>query len=194
MPSAPESAGPPAGPPRIAIIMGSQSDWPTMKQAADVLDRLAVPYEARIVSAHRTPERLFSFAKGAAEAGFKVIIAGAGGAAHLPGMVAALTQLPVLGVPVQSRALSGLDSLLSIVQMPAGVPVGTLAIGEAGATNAGLLAAGILALSDDELAGRLAAWRAAQSESVAQNPVDPEPVDLRAVQADDRCIARSPMR
>ena len=154
----------------VAIVMGSQSDWPTMKCAADALDKLGVPYDARIVSAHRTPQRLVDFAQGAADEGFKVIIAGAGGAAHLPGMVASMTHLPVLGVPVQSRALSGQDSLLSIVQMPAGIPVGTLAIGEAGATNAGLLAAAILATNDDALAGRIKAFRAAQSASVAERP------------------------
>ncbi|AKH43411.1 5-(carboxyamino)imidazole ribonucleotide mutase [Altererythrobacter atlanticus] len=156
----------------VAIVMGSQSDWPTMKLAADVLDELGLAHEARIVSAHRTPERMVEFGKGAADEGFKVIIAGAGGAAHLPGMLAALTHLPVLGVPVQSRALSGLDSLLSIVQMPAGVPTGTLAIGEAGATNAGLLAAAILALSDDDLSARLQAWRAARRDAVAETPTD----------------------
>ena len=156
----------------IAIVMGSQSDWPTMQCAAKVLDQLGVAYEARIVSAHRTPERMFDFARSAAADGFKVIIAGAGGAAHLPGMVASLTHLPVLGVPVQSRALSGQDSLLSIVQMPAGVPVGTLAIGEAGATNAGIFAASILALEDAALADRLKAWRAANSASVADKPSD----------------------
>ena len=139
----------------VAIVMGSQSDWPTMQRAAHALDALGVAYEARIVSAHRTPDRLVEFAKGAADAGFKVIVAGAGGAAHLPGMVASMTHLPVLGVPVESRALKGQDSLLSIDQMPAGIPVGTLAIGEAGATNAGLLAAAILALSDEALAERL---------------------------------------
>ena len=154
----------------VAIIMGSNSDWPTMKRAASVLDELGVSYDARIVSAHRTPERLYEFAAGAKDEGFKVIIAGAGGAAHLPGMVASLTPLPVFGVPVQSRALSGKDSLLSIVQMPAGVPVGTLAIGEAGAANAGLLAAGVLALNDDALAKRLDEWRAAQTSSVAERP------------------------
>ena len=154
----------------VAIVMGSQSDWPTMKCAADALDKLGVAHEARIVSAHRTPDRLTAFAKGAAEEGFKVIIAGAGGAAHLPGMVAAMTHLPVLGVPVESKALKGQDSLLSIVQMPAGIPVGTLAIGEPGATNAGLLAAAILATSDSELAERLKAFRAAQTESVAERP------------------------
>jgi 5-(carboxyamino)imidazole ribonucleotide mutase len=158
------------GAPRVAIVMGSQSDWPTMKCAADALDRLEVAYEARIVSAHRTPDRLTAFAKGAADEGFKVIVAGAGGAAHLPGMIAAMTHLPVLGVPVQSRALKGQDSLLSIVQMPAGIPVGTLAIGEPGATNAGLLAAAILATSDPALAERLKAFRAAQTESVAERP------------------------
>jgi len=156
--------------PKIAIVMGSQSDWPTMKCAADALDKLGVAYEARIVSAHRTPDRLTAFAKGAADEGFKVIVAGAGGAAHLPGMVAAMTHLPVLGVPVESKALKGQDSLLSIVQMPAGIPVGTLAIGEAGATNAGLLAAAILATSDAALADRLKAFRAAQTESVAERP------------------------
>ena len=154
----------------VAIVMGSQSDWPTMQRAADVLGELGVEYEARIVSAHRTPDRLASFAKGAAEEGFKVIVAGAGGAAHLPGMVAAMTHLPVLGVPVESKALKGQDSLLSIVQMPAGIPVGTLAIGEAGATNAGLLAAAILATADPALAGRIKAFRAAQTESVAERP------------------------
>ena len=150
--------------------MGSQSDWPTMKHAADALDKLAVPYDTRIVSAHRTPDRLAAFAKGAAGEGFKVIVAGAGGAAHLPGMVAAMTHLPVLGVPVESKALKGQDSLLSIVQMPAGIPVGTLAIGEAGATNAGLLAAAILATSDPALAERLRAFRAAQTDAVAERP------------------------
>jgi 5-(carboxyamino)imidazole ribonucleotide mutase len=154
----------------VAIVMGSQSDWPTMSRAAEALDKLGVAYDARIVSAHRTPQRLVAFAQGAAGEGFKVIIAGAGGAAHLPGMVASMTHLPVLGVPVQSKALSGQDSLLSIVQMPAGIPVGTLAIGEAGATNAGLLAASILALEDAALAGRLKAYRAAQTESVAERP------------------------
>ncbi|QZH76254.1 MAG: 5-(carboxyamino)imidazole ribonucleotide mutase [Erythrobacter sp.] len=156
----------------VAIVMGSQSDWPTMQCAAKVLDELRVAYEARIVSAHRTPDRLHAFGKSAAGEGFKVIIAGAGGAAHLPGMLAALTHLPVLGVPVKSKALNGLDSLLSIVQMPAGIPTGTLAIGEAGATNAGLLAASILALGDEGLSIRLQAWRAAQSASVAEVPQD----------------------
>ena len=154
----------------VAIVMGSQSDWATMQRAAEALDALGVGYDARIVSAHRTPQRLVSFAQGAADEGFKVIIAGAGGAAHLPGMVASMTHLPVLGVPVQSKALSGQDSLLSIVQMPAGVPVGTLAIGEPGATNAGLLAASILALSDPALAERVKAFRAAQSAGVAERP------------------------
>jgi 5-(carboxyamino)imidazole ribonucleotide mutase len=154
----------------VAIVMGSQSDWPTMRRAAEALDKLGVAHEARIVSAHRTPDRLATFAKGAADEGFKVIIAGAGGAAHLPGMVAAMTHLPVLGVPVESKALKGHDSLLSIVQMPAGIPVGTLAIGEPGATNAGLLAAAILATSDPALAERLRAFRAEQTESVAERP------------------------
>lgn len=157
---------------RVAIVMGSQSDWPTMKRAAEMLDALGVAYEARVVSAHRTPERMVSFSKGAADEGFSVIIAGAGGAAHLPGMIAALTHLPVLGVPVQSKALSGQDSLLSIVQMPAGIPVGTLAIGEAGAANAGLLAAAILALGDEALSQRLRDWRAAQTDAVAERPQD----------------------
>jgi len=150
----------------VAIIMGSRSDWPTMKGAADSLEALGVGYEVKIVSAHRTPERLYSFARGAQAAGFKVVIAGAGGAAHLPGMTASLTDLPVLGVPIQSKALNGLDSLLSIVQMPAGVPVGALAVGEAGARNAGLLAAKILALADPGLAQRLAAARADLAQSV----------------------------
>ena len=154
----------------VAIVMGSQSDWTTMQKAAEALDKLGVAYDARIVSAHRTPDRLTAFAKGAADEGFKVIIAGAGGAAHLPGMVAAMTHLPVLGVPVESRALKGQDSLLSIVQMPAGIPVGTLAIGEPGATNAGLLAAAILATSDAALTERLKAFRAAQTDSVAERP------------------------
>jgi len=156
----------------VAIIMGSQSDWVTMKHAADILDVLGVGYESKIVSAHRTPERLYEFARGAKASGFKVIIAGAGGAAHLPGMTAAMTILPVFGVPVESKALSGQDSLLSIVQMPAGVPVGTLAIGKAGATNAGLLAASVLALNDDGLAARLSAWREKQTASVAAAPKD----------------------
>ncbi len=152
--------------------MGSQSDWPTMRGAADVLDQLGVAHVSRIVSAHRTPRRMVDFAEGAVAAGVQVIIAGAGGAAHLPGMIAAMTRLPVLGVPVQSRALSGMDSLLSIVQMPAGVPVGTLAIGEAGAQNAGLMAAAILALGDAPLAERLEAWRRARTDAVADIPVD----------------------
>ena len=158
--------------PLVAIVMGSRSDWPTMKCAADALDALDVAWEARVVSAHRTPDRLVAFSRGARGEGFKVIIAGAGGAAHLPGMVASMTELPVLGVPVKSKALKGLDSLLSIVQMPGGVPVGTLAIGEAGATNAGLLAAQILALSDEALAGRLAKWRADLTDSVAETVED----------------------
>ena len=156
----------------VAIVMGSQSDWQTMRCAAEVLDELGVSHEARIVSAHRTPDRLHAFGKGAADEGFKVVIAGAGGAAHLPGMIAALTHLPVLGVPVKSKALKGLDSLLSIVQMPAGVPTGTLAIGEAGATNAGLLAAAILALSDEALSQRLQDWRAARTAAVGEVPED----------------------
>ena len=156
----------------VAIVMGSQSDWQTMRCAADVLDELGVSFEAKIVSAHRTPDRLHQFGKTAHEAGFKLIVAGAGGAAHLPGMLAALTHLPVLGVPVKSKSLKGVDSLLSIVQMPAGVPVGTLAIGEAGATNAGLLAASILALGDDGLSRRLQDWRAAQTAAVSEAPED----------------------
>ena len=156
----------------VGIIMGSQSDWPTMKRAAQILDELGVPYEARIVSAHRTPERLYTYAKAAEGRGLKVIIAGAGGAAHLPGMTASMTTLPVLGVPVATKALGGKDSLYSIVQMPAGVPVGTLAIGEAGAANAGLLAAQILALADVELAKRVAAWRAKRTADVAETPKD----------------------
>ena len=156
----------------VAIVMGSRSDWPTMKKAAALLRELGVNYEAQVVSAHRTPDRLSEFAKGARDRGIKVIIAGAGGAAHLPGMIASMTTLPVLGVPVKSKALSGQDSLLSIVQMPAGVPVGTLAIGEAGATNAGLLAAAILGAHDPEVLDRLVAWRAARSEAVAERPSD----------------------
>ena len=156
----------------IAIIMGSQSDWETMRHAAETLGALGLACEKRIVSAHRTPERLYAFAKGAKAAGFKIIIAGAGGAAHLPGMAASLTELPVLGVPIESKALSGMDSLYSIVQMPAGIPVGTLAIGKAGAINAALLAAAVLALSDPALADRLAAWRKAQTEAVAERPED----------------------
>src|SRR6185436_7036794 len=156
----------------VAIVMGSQSDWATMKHAAEILDALGVAHDSRIVSAHRTPKRLYDFAGGAKAEGIKVIIAGAGGAAHLPGMVAALTTLPVFGVPVESKALSGQDSLLSIVQMPAGIPVGTLAIGKAGATNAGLLAASVLALSDKALAKRLEAWREKQTAGVAITPKD----------------------
>ncbi|WP_046862667.1 5-(carboxyamino)imidazole ribonucleotide mutase [Microvirga massiliensis] len=156
----------------VAIIMGSQSDWATMRHAAETLETLRIPHEARIVSAHRTPDRLFSFAKGAKAAGYKVIIAGAGGAAHLPGMTAAMTPLPVFGVPVESKALSGQDSLLSIVQMPAGIPVGTLAIGRAGAVNAALLAAAVLALSDKDIGQRLDAYRARQTDSVAEHPSD----------------------
>jgi len=158
--------------PPVAIIMGSRSDWPTMKHAADALDALGVGWEAKVVSAHRTPKRLYDVATGAKAAGFKLIIAGAGGAAHLPGMAASMTELPVLGVPVQSKALSGLDSLLSIVQMPGGVPVATLAIGEAGAKNAGILAAQILALSDDALADRLAAYRQSLTDAVAETVED----------------------
>ncbi|RMB07872.1 5-(carboxyamino)imidazole ribonucleotide mutase [Eilatimonas milleporae] len=157
--------------PLVGIIMGSQSDWPTMKHAAEVLDALGVAYEARIVSAHRTPDRLYDYAGSARSRGLKCLIAGAGGAAHLPGMAAAMTPLPVFGVPVESHSLKGQDSLLSIVQMPGGVPVGTLAIGKAGAINAGLLAAGVLALMDDALAGRLDDWRAAQTAGVAEIPV-----------------------
>ena len=156
--------------PPVAVIMGSQSDWQVMRHAAETLDELEIGHEARIVSAHRTPERLYAFARGAQAAGTKVIIAGAGGAAHLPGMTAALTPLPVFAVPVESAALSGLDSLLSIVQMPPGVPVGTLAIGKAGAINAALLAAAVLALADPALARRLEAWRARQTENVAEQP------------------------
>lgn len=156
----------------VAIIMGSQSDWTTMRHAADTLAALGVSHRSLIVSAHRTPERLYDFARGAKAAGYRVIVAGAGGAAHLPGMTAALTPLPVFGVPVESKALSGQDSLLSIVQMPAGVPVGTLAIGKAGAVNAALLAAAVLALSDAALAGRLEAWRAEQTAKVAAEPAD----------------------
>jgi 5-(carboxyamino)imidazole ribonucleotide mutase len=158
--------------PPIAIIMGSQSDWATMRHAAETLAALGVAYDARIVSAHRTPDRLYAFARGAKAAGYKIVIAGAGGAAHLPGMTAAMTPLPVFGVPVESRALKGEDSLLSIVQMPGGIPVGTLAIGKPGAINAALLAAAVLALSDEALAARLDAWRAAQTASVAEEPVD----------------------
>jgi 5-(carboxyamino)imidazole ribonucleotide mutase len=154
----------------VAIIMGSQSDWETMRYAAETLTSLGVAYDKRIVSAHRTPDRLFAFAKGAKAAGFKIIIAGAGGAAHLPGMTASLTELPVFGVPIESRALSGVDSLYSIVQMPAGIPVGTLAIGKPGAINAALLAASVLALGDADLAARLEAWRQQQTAAVSERP------------------------
>jgi 5-(carboxyamino)imidazole ribonucleotide mutase len=156
--------------PLIGIIMGSRSDWETMRHAAETLTALGVPHEAKVVSAHRTPERLYDYAKTAKGRGLKVVIAGAGGAAHLPGMCAAMTPLPVLGVPVESKALSGMDSLLSIVQMPGGIPVGTLAIGKPGAINAGLLAAAILATTDEALAGRLADWRARQTEAVGESP------------------------
>lgn len=154
----------------VGIIMGSQSDWETMRHAAETLDALGVPHEKKIVSAHRTPDRLVDYAKSAKARGLKAIIAGAGGAAHLPGMAASMTPLPVLGVPVQSKAMSGMDSLYSIVQMPAGIPVGTLAIGRAGAVNAALLAAAMLATTDDALAGRLDAWRQAQTDSIAEEP------------------------
>jgi 5-(carboxyamino)imidazole ribonucleotide mutase len=154
----------------VSIVMGSRSDWETMQAAADILAALDIPHESKVVSAHRTPDRLVEFAKSAADRGLKCIIAGAGGAAHLPGMVASMTRIPVLGVPVQSKALDGMDSLLSIVQMPAGIPVGTLAIGKAGATNAALLAAAMLATEDVTLAARLDAWRAAQTASVSENP------------------------
>lgn len=156
--------------PQVGIIMGSQSDWPTMKHAADILEALQVPHEVKIISAHRTPDRMADYAKTAKQRGINVIIAGAGGAAHLPGMTASMTPLPVLGVPIQSRALSGQDSLLSIAQMPGGIPVGTLAIGDAGAKNAALLASSILALHDDALATRLDAWRQAQTDAVAETP------------------------
>jgi len=158
-------------PPRVAVIMGSQSDWPTMQHASELLDELGVENEALVVSAHRTPDRLYAFARDADDRGFRVIIAGAGGAAHLPGMVAAMTTLPVLGVPVQSKSLDGMDSLLSIAQMPGGVPVGTLAIGRAGAVNAALLAAQVLALEDVTLADRIRAWRDRQSAGVPETPV-----------------------
>ena len=161
-----------ATPAPVAIIMGSRSDWPVLRHAAEMLDSLGVAYEAKVVSAHRTPDRMYAFAKGAKGAGFKVIIAAAGGAAHLPGMTAALTDLPVLGVPIESRALKGMDSLLSIVQMPAGIPVGTLAIGEAGAKNAGLMAARILALADAALAARLAAYGAELAASIPETVED----------------------
>ena len=156
--------------PLVGVIMGSRSDWETMRHAAEVLEKLGIPHETRVVSAHRTPERLHAYAAEARGRGLKVIVAGAGGAAHLPGMAAAMTPLPVLGVPVESHALKGMDSLLSIVQMPGGIPVGTLAIGKAGAINAGLMAAAILALSDPGLAARLDAWRAAQTEGVPEEP------------------------
>ena len=158
--------------PLVGIIMGSSSDWETMRHAAETLDQLEVPHEARVVSAHRTPGRLYEFAQSAKSRGLKLVIAGAGGAAHLPGMTASMTPLPVLGVPIESQALKGMDSLLSIVQMPAGVPVGTLAIGKAGAINAALLASAVLALGDPALSGRLAAWRKAQTEAVAERPED----------------------
>ncbi|WP_160011256.1 5-(carboxyamino)imidazole ribonucleotide mutase [Rhizobium sp. 18055] len=158
--------------PPVAIIMGSQSDWETMKNAADTLEALEITYDARIISAHRTPDRMVTFAKGARAEGFKVIIAGAGGAAHLPGMTASMTPLPVFGVPVQSKTMSGQDSLLSIVQMPGGIPVGTLAIGKAGAINAALLAAAVLALSDEDIAERLDEWRERQSAAIAEYPMD----------------------
>ena len=172
----PGDTQPPAPPvsPVVGIVMGSRSDWPTMLEAAHILDQLGVPYESRVVSAHRTPHRLVEYAASAAGRGLRVIIAGAGGAAHLPGMAASMTRLPVLGVPVRSSALSGLDSLLSIVQMPKGIPVGTLAIGEAGAANAGLMAASILALNDEALANRLDAWRAQQTAAVPNSVEDPE--------------------
>ena len=169
LPEAPHAAG---ARPRVGIVMGSQSDWPTMRAAAEVLAALDVAHEVRIVSAHRTPDRLFTYAEEAAERGLAAIVAGAGGAAHLPGMLAAKTRVPVLGVPVQSKALSGLDSLLSIVQMPKGVPVATFAIGAAGAANAALFAAAQLAVADEALAARLEAWRAAQTEAVAEAPSD----------------------
>jgi 5-(carboxyamino)imidazole ribonucleotide mutase len=161
-----------ANKPLVGIIMGSQSDWATMRHAAELLELLGVPHERRIVSAHRTPDRMVDYAKSAKGRGLKVIIAGAGGAAHLPGMVAAMTALPVLGVPIESKALSGLDSLLSIVQMPGGIPVGTLAIGVPGAKNAGLLAASIIGLQDETVAAKLAAWRQAQTDAVTESPID----------------------
>lgn len=162
----------PGVPPLVGIVMGSQSDWPTMKRAAEILDQLQVPYEAKIVSAHRTPDRMFAYAEAAADRGLRAIIAGAGGAAHLPGMIASKTRVPVLGVPVKSRAMSGLDSLYSIVQMPKGIPVGTFAIGEAGAANAALFAAAQIAVTDPALAERLDAFRAAQTASIAEEPTD----------------------
>ncbi|MEM8625884.1 MAG: 5-(carboxyamino)imidazole ribonucleotide mutase [Pseudomonadota bacterium] len=160
------------GAPRVGVLMGSQSDWPTMRRAAEILETLEIPHECRIVSAHRTPDRMFAYAEAAAERGIAAIIAGAGGSAHLPGMLASKTRVPVLGVPVQSRTLSGLDSLLSIVQMPRGIPVATFAIGEAGAANAALFAAAMLAVSDPALAARLEAWRKAQAAAVAESPAD----------------------
>ena len=175
---------------KVAIVMGSQSDWPTMQCAAEVLEELGVATDIRIVSAHRTPDRMVAFARAAEDEGIAVIIAGAGGAAHLPGMIAAMTHLPVLGVPVKSKALSGQDSLLSIVQMPAGVPVGTLAIGEAGATNAGLLAAAILAGSDAALRDRLKAWRQARSDAVAERPGDTDLTERFAQGGDAKAISR----
>lgn len=159
--------------PLVGLIMGSQSDWPTLRAAEEILDALAIPHEVRIISAHRTPDRLYAYAKKAAERGLRVIIAAAGGAAHLPGMTASMTRLPVLGVPIETSALKGMDSLLSIVQMPGGVPVATFAIGESGARNAALHAAAILALSDDALASRLQAWRTRQTEAVAEQPAEP---------------------
>ena len=161
-------------PPPVAILMGSQSDWATLRHAAETLDSLGIPHDDRIISAHRTPDRLITFSKGARRAGYKVIIAGAGGAAHLPGMCASMTPLPVLGVPIESKALGGQDSLFSIVQMPAGIPVGTLAIGRSGAINAALLAAAILALEDTDIASRLDSWRMAQSAGVEERPSDDE--------------------
>lgn len=158
--------------PKIAIIMGSRSDWPTMEHSAHILDALNIDYDAKVISAHRTPDRLFEFAKNAKSSGYQIIIAGAGGAAHLPGMAASMTPLPVLGVPVESKALSGMDSLLSIAQMPGGIPVGTLAIGKSGAKNAALMAAAILALQDADIAMRLDTWRAAQTASVGLDPTD----------------------
>jgi 5-(carboxyamino)imidazole ribonucleotide mutase len=161
--------------PLVGIIMGSQSDWATMRHAADILEQFGIAHERKIVSAHRTPDRMVAYAKSARERGLKVIVAGAGGAAHLPGMVAAMTTLPVLGVPIESKSLSGLDSLLSIVQMPGGIPVGTLAIGIPGAKNAGLLAAAIVALQDETVASKLELWRKAQTEAVTDSPIDPSP-------------------
>ena len=161
-------------PPRVGIIMGSRSDWPTLRHASETLEKLGIEHESRVVSAHRTPRRMVDYASGARERGLKVIIAGAGGAAHLPGMVASLTPLPVFGVPIESKALSGLDSLLSIVQMPGGVPVGTLAIGKAGAINAALLAAAVLALEDPAVAATLDDWRKSQTDSVPDSPAEPE--------------------